>query len=148
MQTLARIGLVTVLGMALSPSQTTREFLQHLQGQHFILRHYTGSSGSAKGECDLAVEVIAIAIEKSSLRLRVRNIGSPSTGGQTYACSDLDDFSFTINSFDFDQPPEQAAKIIGSVLQTPEAYLAALGCLGTFRLRPKRNRQLLPFAQA
>jgi len=127
MQTLARIGLFTVLGMALSPPQTTREFLQHLEGQHLILRHYTGSSGSTKGECDLAVEVTAIAIEKSSLRLRVRNIGTPTTGGQTYACSDLDDFSFTINSFDIDQPPEQAEKIIGSVLQTPEAYLVALG---------------------
>jgi TonB family protein len=128
MQFLARIWLVTLLGMVLSPPQNTREFLKHLGGRHLILRHYSGSSGDTKGECDLAIEVIAIAFEKSSLRLRVRNIGTPATatGGQTYACSNLDEFSFEINSFDIDQPPEQTEKVIGSVLQTPEAYLAAL----------------------
>jgi len=130
MESLAKIGLVAVLGMALGPPpQNTREFLKQLGGQHLILRHYTGASGDAKGECDLAVEVIAIAFEKSSLRLRVRNIGTPTiaTAGQNYACSDLDEFSFGINGFDIDQPPAQTEKIIGSVLQTPEAYLAALG---------------------
>jgi TonB family protein len=129
MEALIRIGLFTVWLMILSPPQNTREFLQHLGGQHFILRHYTGLSGTTKGECDLAVEVIAIAFEKSSLRLRVRNIGTPTTSnaGKTYTCSHLDEFSFEINGFDIDQPPEQAEKIISSVLQTPEAYLAALG---------------------
>lgn len=129
METLARIGLVAVVGMILIPApQNTREFLKRLGGQHLILRHYTGSSGDTKGECDLAVEVIAIAFEKSSLRLRVRNIGNltTATGGRTYACSDLDELSFEINGFDIDQPPEQAEKAIGSVLQTPEAYLTAL----------------------
>lgn len=72
---------------------------------------------------------MAVAFEKPSLRFRVRNIGTPTTttGGQTYACSNLDEFSFEINGFDIDQPPERAEKVIGSVLQTPEAYLAALG---------------------
>lgn len=130
MQTLVRIGLVTVLGMALSPPQTTREFLQHLGGQHLFLRHYTGSSGDTKGECDLAVEVIAISFEKSSLRVAVRNIGTPTTasaaGGPTSECPNLDEFWFEINGFDINQPPEQAAKTIRNVLQTPEEYLAAL----------------------
>lgn len=130
MGTLTRIGLVAILGMAVTPPQTTREFLQHLVGQHLILRHYTGSASKTRTGCDVAVEVKAITFKKLSVQVRVRNIGSPTTmttGGQMYACSSLDEFSFEINGFDIEQPPEQAEKTIGYVLQTPEAYLAALG---------------------
>jgi hypothetical protein len=137
MKILAKTGLLAVLAMIPTPSQSTQEFLQQLVGQRFILRHYTGSSPDAEGKnlskarggCDVAVEVTAIAFEKSSIRLEVRNIGTPdpNTGKRNSGCANVAVFSFHINGFDMDQPRDEAQKTIGYVLQTPEAYLAALG---------------------
>lgn len=145
MKVLATIGLVAVLGMTFTPSQSTQEFLQHLVGQRLILRHYTGSSkpeakgkglSRTRGGCDVAVEVTAIAFDKSSIRLQARNIGTPRAvkeiGNTSDLCADVDVISFQINGFDMDLPRDQAEKIIGNVLQTPEAYLAALGIPWSF----------------
>jgi TonB family protein len=124
MKFLAKIGFVIILGTTLTPAQNAREFLQHLVGQRFILRHYAGLSS---GECDLAIEVTSIAFKKSSIRVQARNIGTPTTGNKSGLCANVDEFTFQINGFDLDQSRDRAEKIVGSVLMTPEAYLAALG---------------------
>ena len=140
MQVPATIGLIAITGMSFAPPQSTHEFLKQLVGQRLILRHYMGSThpkakgrdtSGPKGGCDVAVEVTAIEFDKSSIRLQARNIGTPKTGkeiGNTSdVCANVDVISFQINGFDMDQPRDQAEKIIGNVLQTPEAYLAAIG---------------------
>ena len=78
----------------------------------------------------MAVEVTAVALDKSSIRLQVRNIGTPNVvnkSGTIEGCANVDVISFQINGFDVDQPRDQAEKKIGYALQTPETYLAALG---------------------
>jgi TonB family protein len=136
MQLLAIIALVTVLATALTPPQSTQEYLNHLVGQRFILRHVAGSSdpkvkakdlSDTKGSCDEAVEVTAIAFEKSAILLRLRNIGTPTVGNRNMSCAKSDAYSFKILDFDVDQPVDQAEKAVGYVLQTPETYLASLG---------------------
>lgn len=129
---------MTVLGMALTPAQGAREYLQHLVGQRLILRHYAGNPNpkakekdlvSKKGGCDAAVEVVGVAFEGSSLQLQLRNIGLPTIGHENKGCTiglpDL--YSFKVTDFDLDQPRDEAENAIGYLLQTPEAYLAAYG---------------------
>jgi hypothetical protein len=139
MEILKTIGLIVALGITFTPPQSAKEFLHNLVGQRLILRHYTGSSNPegnrkdlspARRECDVAVEVTAIAVDKSSIRVQVRNIGTPNVvnkSGTIEGCANVDVISFQINGFDMDQPRDQAEKKIGYVLQTPETYLAALG---------------------
>ncbi len=132
---MAKIVLVA-LGLMFAPPQSTREYFQHMVGQRLILRHFAGSSNpivkgkdlsSTKRGCDEAVEVTAIAFEKSSILFQLRNIGVPSIGKKSDACAKADMYSFRIIDFDINQPREQVESAIGQVLQTPEAYLAALG---------------------
>jgi TonB family protein len=123
--------------MTFTPQQTTREYLQRLVGQRLILKHYGGTSNpeakerdliSKKGGCDAAVEVVTVALEKTSLRFQLRNIGTPTIRQRNTGCSIAPDlYSFKVIDFDFDQPRDQAENAIGYVLQTPEAYLAANG---------------------
>jgi hypothetical protein len=123
--------------MTFAPPQTTREYLQRLVGQRLILRHFGETSSpeakekdliSKKGGCDEAVEVVAVALEKASLRFQLRNIGTPTVRQRNTGCSRGPDvYSFKVIDFDFDQPRDEAENAIGYVLQTPGAYLAANG---------------------
>lgn len=133
----ATLAFLATWWMAFAPQQTTQDYLQHLAGQRLILRHYADSENSKakesdligkKGGCDAAVEVMNVALSNASVRLTFRNVGSPIIRKKNMGCARQHDlYSFTISDFPFDQSPEQAADIIGHVLQTPEAYLAASG---------------------
>jgi hypothetical protein len=96
MDVLSRIVLFTVLGTSPASRQSTQEYLQHLVGQRFILRHHAGSSNPKveqkghsikKGDCDQAVEVMTVAFEKAAVRLQLRNIGAPVVGNKSADCS-------------------------------------------------------------
>ena len=102
------------------------------------MRHYGGTSNpkakekdlvSKKGGCDEAVEVLGVTLEGSSLRLQLRNIGTPSIGYKSKGCmTELPDlYSFKVTDFDLNQPRDEAENAIGHLLQTPEAYLTAYG---------------------
>jgi TonB family protein len=131
------LATATILGMTSTPPQSTREYLQHLVGQRLILRHYAGTSNpkakekdlvSKKGGCDGAVELVGVTPEASSLRLQLRNIGTPTIGHKNKGCTTVPDlYSFRVTDFDLDQPRDEAENAIGYLLQTPEAYLAAYG---------------------
>lgn len=137
MKILTGIWLITLFGMTSNPPQNTRDYLQRLVGQRLILRHYGGSSDARakekdligkKGGCDAAVQVVKVTLEKSSLQLQLRNIGTPTIRQKTTGCSMVPDlYSLKITEFDPDQPYDEAEKAIGYLLQTPEAYLAAYG---------------------
>src|SRR5215831_5466703 len=129
--------------MTSTPPQSTREYLQHLVGQRLVMRHYGGTADpkakekdlvSKKGGCDEAVEVLGVTLEGSSLRLQLRNIGTPSIGHKNKGCTtELPDlYSFKVTDFDLDQPREEAENAIGYLLQTPEAYLANYGIAWNF----------------
>jgi len=135
---LCLLGILLGLGMSQAPQQSTRDYLQHLVGQRLILRHYAGSSNpqvkeknlnGKRGGCDEAVEVTGVALNKSAIQFKLRNIGSPVIQKKSKACTiDLpDDYLLRITEFELDQPLDQAENAIGYVLQTPEAYLAAYG---------------------
>jgi TonB family protein len=140
--------LISLFGAALASPQSSQEYLQHLVGQKLILRHVAGSSepkikekdlSNLKGTCDEAVEVTTVAFEKSAVRLQLSNIGTPHVGNRSTSCSTTDVYLLTIVDFDFDQPPEQAAKVIGYVLQTPEAYLSSLGVSWNVASSPEKE---------
>jgi len=136
MNVLATIGLFIIMGAALTPPQSTQEYLEHLVGQRLILRHYAGSSNpkakekdlsTAKGGCDQAVEVTTVSFEKAAVRLQLRNIGAPVVGNKSVGCAPDPYIFLKITDFDIAQPVDQITKAIDGVLQTPESYLAALG---------------------
>jgi TonB family protein len=136
MQIISAISLITILGLSFTPFQTTREYVQGLVGQRLILRHVAGSSepkvkekelGDTKGTCDEAVEVTAVNVNRSVIRLQLRNIGTPAVGNRHTSCSIADVHSLEVLDFDIDQPVGDAEKAVGYVLQTPEAFLESLG---------------------
>lgn len=137
MALIATIALVTSLGMTLAPQQTTQDYLQHLIGQRLILSRYAGSAStkakesdltSKKGGCDEAVEVINVDTGNASVRLTLRNIGTPFIRNKNRGCGTQPDmYSFTISDFPLDQSADEAKKALEHILQTPEAYLAASG---------------------
>jgi hypothetical protein len=131
------IGCLIALGSTAFPQQNSHDYLQHLVGQPLIFRHYGSSANPSekerdlsrkRGGCDVAVEVTGVTFAVSSIQLQLRNIGAPSIGNKSKACSSFtDEYSLRVTEFDQDQSSEQAENAIGYVLQTPEAYLAAYG---------------------
>ena len=116
MEFLKQIGLAAALAIIFIPSQSTQEFLHHLVGQRLILRTIQGHRTWKARECDVAVEVTAVALDKSSIRLEVRNIGTPNVvnkNGTIEGCANVDVFSFQVNGFDMDQPRDQGRKVLG-----------------------------------
>jgi len=105
-----------------------------------MLRHYAGSSSpqakekdlsGKRGGCDEAVEVTAVAFERSSIQFKLRSIGTPFVLNKSKKCKkDIpapDEYLLTVTDFNLDQTRGQAENAIGYVLQTPEAYLTAYG---------------------
>ena len=77
----------------------------------------------------MAIEVTAVALDKSSIRLEVRNIGTPNVvnkNGTIEGCANVDVFSFQVNGFDMDQPRDQERKVLGLSYRRQPAHDGAM----------------------
>lgn len=120
-----------------APSPASPDFIRASVGQTAILR-YRGderrwsldrkSVERQSGACDVAVEVKDAALQKGVLQIRLEYLGQPRVEGKRGDCRrQVPEIELRITGFRPDEPAEAVAPVVGRLLQSPEAWLAAHG---------------------
>ncbi len=117
--------------LAPAPPEVVGGYLNQL----LILRHpgderalEIGAQRKLAGECDVAVLVRTAAPAKDGLRFGLETIGTPRAGARSTRCPRVQPtINVTFTGLGALSDPEAVTARVGTVLQTPEAYLAAKG---------------------
>jgi hypothetical protein len=120
------------------PAAPLPDFLNAYVGQRRVLlgegeaRTITRGKGTAtaKGACDVAVEIQRVTLGASGLRLAVETLGAPRIGGARAGkgCSKVPHFrNVDVDGVSAGTPPDQVAAALDPLLATPEAYLTSHG---------------------
>lgn len=120
-----------------APSAPRGEFIRSYVGQAAFLRHRGDQKQWSvdrkaverqSGGCDVAVEVKDAAFEKGVVQLRLESLGLPRVEGTRSRCGRLvPAITLRITGFQPDEPAQAVTSIVGRLLATPEALLAAHG---------------------
>jgi hypothetical protein len=119
--------------------------LKEYVGQHYVLRHFGDRKDVAlrpgddrKATCDVAVQVAAATPSDGGIRFLLTSFGRTRIGETTVGrCQRLvSPIALTIKGVSAGRP-EEWRTFVASVLQTPEAYLAAHGKTQTYAAEPE-----------
>ena len=139
--TLAILGAATLAcrsGTAPAPPSAPRpDFIRSYVGQAAFLR-YRGdqkqwavdrkAAERQSGGCDVAVEVKDASFQKGVVELRLESLGLPRMEGKRSQCGRLQPaIALRITGFRPDEPAAAVTSVVGRLLLTPEALLAAHG---------------------
>jgi hypothetical protein len=133
------------------PSAPRAEFIRSYVGQAAFLR-YRGdqkqwsvdrkAAERQSGGCDVAVEVKDASFEKGIVQFRLESLGLPRVEGTRSRCGRLAPaITLRITGFQPDESAQAVTPVIGRLLATPEALLAAHGI--RFDLPPVAEQPLV-----